>query len=313
MVISSLNTPKDYALFHRSLGHSVFPIRNPEEPKIKLDGEDDEAYEKRRLAVLQERKEPDVDSLDIFKETPASEEQIKKWYVEIRNRNFGVFCGKVSNNLIVFDFDGEHSLLKLSWNVINNLQSEVRTAFLNTMAVTTPSGGKHYYFILNDPIIETMGSKTLWSSAEKQHTKIELFGNGHYVVGIGCRGPNNNTYVWNEKRPIPISIKEFEEAIRLLAANPDNILKSILADKTERVVATTSTDLSDGDRTLTTDEMQELLHWVKLCYEPGSRNDIIFPLTGAMRKCGITRESCKDFVKLLCDSTNQSYDDLRRT
>src|SRR5215208_4636236 len=117
---------------------SIIPLRNP-------DHRDDGDLEKEKTEGVTERKSPAVESTEPYKKERVNEEQIEKWSKEKPNCNFGMYPGRVSNNIIVFDIDGDDAIDRLNTNVLQNYQYGIGSALLNTMMVTTGSGGRHYY------------------------------------------------------------------------------------------------------------------------------------------------------------------------
>jgi hypothetical protein len=288
-------TKEDYALESQGHGFSVFPIKNP-------DHREDGNLELEKTKGVEERKQPAVESLDEFKKQAMTAEAVRKMFDENPDTNYGIFCGKVSNNLIIIDADGEGDN-RINTKIINNPQSNLRPIFLNTMVVTSGGGGKHYYLLLNDPIIETLGTKKIWSTDE-EHTEITIIGNGRYAVGAGCRHPNNNIYLTNGKRPIPITRKELEEFIREVAANPDYVIRTYLGNNSSSAnnnngsvvsstsspslitVATSSAPPYNIDNNAPEETLLEIYETIKPFYIDGDRNEIIYNLSGFMCKDG---------------------------
>src|SRR5688572_15524637 len=143
-----LRTPRDCALYcRRELMASVAPVFNPEHSS----GEYIEI--EKTTGLVKERKVVAASSEDIdqkYKKAPISEEEIDELFDKNPTLNYCIYLGKVSNNMIVVETDGPDSAERLESRILQNLESEVRTAFINTMQVTSGGGGKHYYFQLND-------------------------------------------------------------------------------------------------------------------------------------------------------------------
>jgi putative DNA primase/helicase len=59
--------------------------------------------------------------------------------------------------------------------------------------------------------------------------------------------------------------------------------------------------------------MQELLYWIKTYYNPGSRNDIIFYLSGMFRLGGFTQETARTFIIELCTNSGYADEDLPKS
>jgi hypothetical protein len=284
---------KRLALDYQEKGFSVFPIKNPEH-------REDGRLDLEKTKGVEDRKQPAVRSLDRFKQYPASADEVSQWCDKDPNLNFGVFCGKVSNYAIVIDSDGKDADDRINDNIMNDMQSAVRTAFLNTMIVTTGSGGKHYYFILNDPIMENMPSKKIWDG-DGPHSEIDILSNGHYVVGAGSRHPNGKYYTSNGKRPIPISKNEFIEIIKKVAKNPDAVLYSLERDNGGGGTTTSSTSSSGSsgssssgagagvvveiiDNGQLTFGQRKVIHLLKWLYTEGNRQEWWLVVSGLLRR-----------------------------
>jgi putative DNA primase/helicase len=130
-------------------------------------------------------------------------------------------------------------------------------------------------------------------------------GNEHYVIPEPSIHPNNNRYQWNGKEPQTITRQELDEFIRLLSPATTKALPGNFPG---------SLSEQEWERTLSPEQMQELLSWVKPYYNPGSRNDIIFYLSGMMRKtAGFSQETARRFIKLLCNSSGYPDEDLDKS
>lgn len=186
----------------------------------------------------------------------------------------------------------------------------LRNAYAKTMKNRTGSGGEHVILRLAEPITD-ITTKTIWREAG-EHSEIKIKCNGGYIVAAPSIHPNGNKYEWNGKELQPITRQQLDEFISLVGLE-------LTTDKNTELnnLARTSTDLSDREetRTLTPEQMQNLLRCVQPVYIPGDRNDVVFCLSGAMRKEGITHQSTRQFVTLLSNAAKEKYydEDLRKS
>ncbi|MGH9924952.1 MAG: bifunctional DNA primase/polymerase, partial [Nitrososphaeraceae archaeon] len=289
VIPTTLNSVKDYALFYlKELGFSVFPLKNP-----------DFGDEKK----LKERKEPDVVSLEPFKNGLATEHEVIEWCDKNPNLNIGFFCGNVSMCL-VFDADSKAAVDRIE-SAILEMSPNLRIAVQNTMIVETGGGGKHYIFKISEQT--DIGRKVIWRNNDKnvKHSQIEVRGNDHYVVTAPSRHPNGNLYKWNHRTPELLTDKQVEE-LSLLVSNSD---KSGIQLK-NKIHATTITPTTSAT-VVSKETLQMLLELIKPYYTAGSRNDIIYYLSGFMRKDGgFSLADTKEFVTLLCNwSKTSKYSD----
>lgn len=288
---------KDLALRNQAFGFSVFPVKNPEH---RSDGD----LQKEKEKGVEERKEPAVISLDEFKKAPISAERVEQLFAEEPDINYGIFCGKVSNNLVVLDADGD-GYVRVLTNIIDDTQSGLRTAFLNTKVVTTGSGGRHYYFLLNDPMIETLGSRKIWIG-DGDHNEVGIISNGKYVVGEGSRHPNGNTYKSNDKRPIPISWGEFIDIITRLASDPNSVIASYdsARDRQKQEQRTGTTNGYEGKSKKTpglTVAEARLAKTFREFYDVGTRQDIWIGISGIFRRNLIPEIDATNACDNICD------------
>lgn len=113
----------------------------------------------------------------------VGEETIKKWYKLGMLENIGIVCGRISDNLVVIDLDGEDAVQRFEsrWGVI-----------LDTYTVRTGSGkGKHLYYYVND------------LPPSRRHDGVEIRADGCYVVAPPSIHPDTgNAYSVIKNLPI---------------------------------------------------------------------------------------------------------------
>ncbi|MDQ3902253.1 MAG: bifunctional DNA primase/polymerase [Thermoproteota archaeon] len=163
---------------------------------------------------------------------------------------------------------------------------------------------------MEDSIIDVLGTDILWTDG-KPHSEIKILGNGHYIVAAPSRHPNGKLYEWNEKTPDLITKDELQEFIRLVAN--DSMTKKIPImmgehnDKDNNSEGQITTTLTTVTAAASSKEiLQELFEVVKPLYVDGSRDELIFCLSGFMRKEGsFSLEDCKEFFTMLCTWAKQ--------
>jgi P4 family phage/plasmid primase-like protien len=309
MTTSALNSPKDYALYYQDseeLGFSVFVLQNPE------DGG-------RTEEQLKARKKPAV-LWDLYQIMRPSKIQIERWFAKNPNYNVAVATGNISNNIIAFDVDGPAAKKRVEEKRLE-MSTNLRVALDNTMLNRTGSGGIHIIFRLAEPT--SISQKVLWSDGQA-HSQILMQGNGHYLVMPPSRHPNGNRYEWNGKAPHLITTQELNEFILLFSPSTLNPRQKKEEEEVVVVPRPSPSILQQKgldpnrvnlhERTLSTDNMQELLSWIKPYYTPGSRDHTIFYLSGMMRKNGgYSLDSARMFVKLLCNASGYPDEDLDKS
>lgn len=111
-------------------------------------------------------KRPLVRWKDEMSSDPA---QIRKWWDVCPEAMIGLPCGTV-NGMAVLDID-----VRSTVDGFESLKSKSYEIPQGTFAVSTPSGGKHYYFKLRD-------GELIRNSAGKIGRGIDVRGEGGYVI-----------------------------------------------------------------------------------------------------------------------------------
>lgn len=113
--------------------------------------------------------------------------QVIAWWSKVPMCNIGV-CTGADSGFVVLDIDGEEGAESL-----HTLERENETLPV-TLTVTTPSGGQHYYF-------QHPGGE-FRNSASKVGRKIDMRGDGGYVLVPPSRLKDGSTYEVDERVPI---------------------------------------------------------------------------------------------------------------
>jgi len=288
MTSEGLNTSKDYALCYHDMGFSVFVLQNPDS-------------EGRTIEQLKARKKPAV-KWELYQIMRPSKIQIERWYSKNKKYNLALVMGGISGNAIGFDVDGTGAQKKME-EIRMKMSTNLRVAFDNTMYVRSGGGGIHIIFRVIDGLIDDISQEELWTDGD-EHSQILLQGNGHYLATAPSRHPNNKIYEWNEREPSPLTRKELDELIGLLRPTP-----------VEQQYIPQDRHISEPgeERSLTLEQTQELLNWVKPYYLDGTRDHMIFYLSGMMRKENFSLASAVRFFTLLCNSSGFSDEDLDKS
>jgi P4 family phage/plasmid primase-like protien len=282
MATPALSSSKDYALYYRNeLGLSVFVLNN--EPATN-------------------RKKP-LFSWEAFQIRHATNEEIENWFDVNPNYNLAIVTGAISK-VIGFDMDGPTAVKRIE-EKIPKMSSSLREALANTMKTRTGSGGEHIILRIEEPI-DDISQEILWKNGEA-HSQILMQGNNHYLVAAPSIHPNNNGYKWNGKKPQTITRQELNEFIRLVSSQDQQKQNRPQNDAIQELKDTSIT------RSLTHDQMDKLLSWIKPYYIPGDRDFIIFYLSGMMRKADFSLETTRTFIKLLCTESEYSDEDIDKS
>jgi P4 family phage/plasmid primase-like protien len=292
MTTAALSSPKDHALRYHDMGFSVLVLKNPETgTEIQL----------------RDRKRPAL-NWELYQIMRPSKIQIERWFAKNPNYNLALVMGSISGNALGLDIDGLTARKRVEEKRVE-MSRNLMVAFDDTMVNRTGSGGMHVIFRVDGDPIDDISPKTIWNNNDEAHSQIRIQANGSYVAAAPSRHPNGKHYEWNGKSPQLITRQELYELIRLLS--PPGVATT---RPPQTNIPQNLGDRQAEERTLSPEQMQELLPWVKPYYNPGTRNDIIFYLSGMMRKTGgFTKETARRFIKLLCNSSGYPDEDLDKS
>lgn len=177
--------PLDQAFRLRALGLSVIPLR----PRDK---------------------KPSLTSWTPFQATPATEDQLRKWFSDDR-RNLGIVTGAVSG-VVVVDAD--------------NAEAERWMQAHHPSPMTTrTSKGRHFFF--KHPGVQVHNGAKLRGMA------LDVRGDGGYVVAPGSIHPNGGLYleegVWDTSALPVFDISWLREAAAPAPAKPTATVQPLLA------------------------------------------------------------------------------------
>jgi putative DNA primase/helicase len=288
MTTTFLGTPKDYALRYHSDGFSILVLRNPKT------GSGEKELKHRKAAAV---------PWDLYQIMRASKIQIERWFAKNPDYNVAIVMGNVSNNAIGFDVDGPTAVKMIEEKRLG-MSTNLRVGFDNTMMNKTGSGAMHIIFRV-DESIDDISQEKLWSDG-RPHSQILMQGNGHYLVAAPSLHPNDNRYEWNGKTPHLITRHELNEFIRLISSEKEQ------QPRLEEEICYSEPYVSKT-RTLTHEQMEKLLSWIKPYYIPGDRDYIIFYMSGMMRKADFSLETTRTFIKALCTESGYSDEDIDKS
>jgi hypothetical protein len=218
-----------------------------------------ERYHKLGLSVLPIQpgaKSPAKDFLwGAFMKERADASQRFTWFMDPPFYQVGIISGPISRNLVHIDMDGADPAIVRA--VYDRWAAD--HPVLDTLPmVDTGSDRIHLYFLSPRPV----GKYTI----TKDGVRIEIRGQGHYVVAPPSLHPSGNTYRW--RRPPWDGIPIVDPSVLGLPDRPPP------AEDTADTPAFTPGDpLTDSER----DEIVTLLspHW-----HPGARHDVALATAG---------------------------------
>ena len=256
-----MNKTLEYALFYASYELSVIPLKPGEKlPLIK--------WEK-------------------YQEEPPTMGEVQKWF-ESGNNNIGIVCGKVSNNLVVIDFDDAEVYEKFMKEVEGN--TELKDVIDSTWLVKTGKGFHIYLWVGTDKPVKT-----------GKLPKVDIKGEGGYVVAPPSLHPSGKRYEFVR------FTKTTGHEIRTISEEQYDKLLTILEGVTggklslERQQKKEDSGVGRLGKKLNDEQIAKIVKALEPVYQVGHRHNIILYLTGWMYKKGVDYDSAEKLVKAICE------------
>jgi hypothetical protein len=213
---------------------------------------------------------------DEFKSRKPTEEEVIKWFSNLRN--IGIVCGSVSSNLIVIDFDSEEKFTEF-YEKLDKDYPDLGDIVLNTWIVETGKGRHIYLRVKMDPNEFSRRMRTKVRLVEG----VDIKGEGGYVVAPPSLHPSGKQYMFLNAGGANYSIVEisYDDFQRIL-----NLLKPVeVGEKSEVVkeeIKKPSRLKKLGDK-----EIEEVINVVGQYYVSGHRQNICLHLSGCLARLGI--------------------------
>jgi putative DNA primase/helicase len=164
--------PLDAARWYVSRGFSVIPV--------KADG----------------TKSPAFTGWRKFSDERPDDRTLVEWFGDSGDRGVGVPAGSASGNLAVIDFECRGEAVPPYDEWLGRLPPELRAEAERLPTVATPTGGRHVWVRLAEP---QPGGRLARYAGGNGKTKVEVRGDGHFVLAPGCPADCHETgklYEW---------------------------------------------------------------------------------------------------------------------
>jgi hypothetical protein len=263
-------------------------------------------------------KEPAV-AWKAYQQEPPSVSEVQKWF-KGTDYGIGIVTGKVSDNLVVIDFDGAETFKEF----LKTLKDDLKDIVNNTWVVKTSRGFHVYLRVDTDKKIPTT-----------KFPGVDIKAEGAYVVAPPSIHPSGIRYefltpdmpvkyvirkvTWEEFTQIGATILKVLQAQGKYNPQPaggDNApgsqeQKEEAGTEAEAEVAGQGDAASStgnpspeprGWRELGNDQILKIVEALKPVYRQGMRHDIVLYLTGWLYKAGIRYESAEALVQAICDA-----------
>lgn len=157
-----------------------------------------------------------------FQSAIADDGLLVQWFINEGKKGLAIVCGKVSQNLLVFDIDDPSLIADLEQKFDD---AGLRNLFIDVPTVETPKGGRHYYIRLNGPVD---GSEKLAMTADNK-VRIETRGEGAYVQAPGSsidshskEAVNGYVHLSGEWKNIPVVNGDIHQQIIAICKSFDH-------------------------------------------------------------------------------------------
>lgn len=203
-----------------------------------------------------------------LKDASKDPDTIRSWWEQWPDANVAIVCGSVSRNLVVIDVDNKPELGKNGLYSIEAWQAE-HGDFPATVIAHTGSGGKHYYFHVEDP--------KAFKNRVDAIPAVDIRGDGAYVVAYPSVHENGKMYTWRGG----VSITD----------KPDEV-----ADANESVLELLEMNSRDSAANRQQDAVKK--QRVDMHHVPeGQRNDTLFRFASKMVGSGISRDAALEAAR----------------
>jgi RecA-family ATPase len=210
-----------------------------------------------------------------LKDASKDPDTIRGWWKQWPEANVAIACGSVSNNIVVIDVDnkpGKNGLLSIAiW------QSE-HGDFPETVVAHTGSGGKHYYFHVQDP--------KAFKNRVDAIPAVDIRGDGAYVVAYPSEHENGKMYTWRHG----VSIIDTDE----IAEANESVLELLNMNSRE----------SAAQKQHTAAKKQQVKN-----VKSGNRNDTVFRYAASQCGLDVPIEVCMTAVRELNKDFEPPLDD----
>jgi hypothetical protein len=234
---------KESALHYLSLGMSVIPVGKDKKPLIQW--------------------------LEFQNRLPSTDE-INEWFIKFNDPNIGIVTGKISN-LFVVDVDSTEALIEVEKYIPDSLETPV---------VSTPRGGRHFYFRHIDGI----------SNRANILEKVDVRTQGGFIVAPPS--VNGNGKAWSWITGLDSTISDVPDSLVF-------ILKKAFFNTLNKELINTN-NIRDCDKP-TSQNITNITECHILARE-GNRDDAIFHAVNIMRKGGAKEDELFKYGIILANS-----------
>jgi hypothetical protein len=216
---------------------------------------------------------------------PQTLEDVERGFQDKEDCNIAILTGTVLGT-VVFDIDGEEAQNHFDQMIEGLGDPQIADAIRNTMQTRTGgSFGRHIVlrvnpleFVHNDDYIRTT---TLWRG-NGNHSEIKLKGEGGYIIAPPSLHASGKRYDFiNKATPASLSREQISKILQAFGSSNDN---SELAETEISLKNRAENTNKSLFRELEVSKVIDIAAVIKEHYRDGSRDELIFGVTGLLFK-----------------------------
>jgi len=251
-------------------------------------------YLRNGLSVIPIRyrdKKPAIKSWKEYQIRMPTEEEIEKWFKD-KVINIAIICGKVSGNLMVWDFDDMETYNRF----LTYLDDDLAQAFKNTWNVKTGRGVQVYFRYPN--VDENSKDKILsHKSLRYPELGLDIQRNGKYVVAPPSIHPTGRRYEFIRLTDQIYTLTENQ--LRKLF----NIIEKLANERRKEAEATSDEEGIEIEinKELTEEQIGKIVDLIRPYWKEKRRHDLALFLAGMLFWNGYKKESAIKLIKRICE------------
>ena len=242
----------------------------------------------------------------VMQSQPQTLEDVERRFQDKEDCNIAILTGTVLGT-IAFDIDGEEAQNHFDRMIEGLGDPQIADAIGNTMQTRTGGPyGRHIILRVNP--LEFMGdgdyirTTTLWRG-NGSHSEIKLKGEGGYIIVPPSVHASGKRYDFiNNASPVTLSRTQISKLGQVFGTSNDN--NGELAEARISIKNRAENVNNPLFRNLEGSKVKEIVSVLKEHYRNGSRDEMIFGITGLLFKNKVSLSSAKEIINILCDSTN---------
>lgn len=284
------------ALNYHAEGYNVIPIPKPGQPATGISNNDAEASSK----YADGKSAKGYGPWGELQSQLQTLEDVERRFQNKEDCNIAILTGTVLG-ILAFDIDGEEAQKHFDKMIETLGDSQIADAMRNTMQTRTGgSYGRHIILHVNPPEFigngDCIRTATLWKG-NGSHSEIKLKGEGGYIIVPPSLHTTGRRYEFiNKVTPATLSREQIFMVLHVFRASNDN--NGGVGEGGMNRAEHSLFKNFEGSK------VTEIVSVLKEHYRAGSRDEMIFGITGLLFKNGVSLPSANEIISTLCDSTN---------